>query len=272
MCAEGAHAERERDGGIDAAADEEENVAAADRVADLLLDQLDALARFPIGLAAADGEQEIRKNAAAGGGVDHFGMELDAEQAARVVFHRRDSAGGSFGRDAEARRDPGHYVTMAHPDLLLAGGALEQRAGVGRMRQQRQSIFAFVSGCYDAAESLRHQLLAIADAEHRDAQSEDARVDRGRACVVDTRRSARDDQRAAAVQRSRRDVATDNFRGDAELANFTRDQVTVLPAGIENLDLRSFRHPLLGHPLHYQFARGVYQGQGLGHVVHRLLH
>ena len=76
--AEGAGAERERDGGIHAAADEEEDAARAGRLADLLLDERDAVPRIPVGQAIADAEDEVREVLAPARGVDDLGVELDA--------------------------------------------------------------------------------------------------------------------------------------------------------------------------------------------------
>ena len=134
---ERAQAEREGNGGIDAAADEKEDVAVADALPDLVFHQRDALARIPVFLAAADVEDEVFENARALRGVDHFGVELHAVEPARRVFDSRGVAGGCGGEDAEAGGRRGHHIAMRHPDLLVIANAVQQSAN-RRCRQDRE--------------------------------------------------------------------------------------------------------------------------------------
>ena len=67
---------------------------------------------------------------------------------------------------------------MAHPHVLLGGLAAEQHAAVTRERGIRRSVLAQAGVGDLAAERLRHDLEAVADAERRDAEVEDAGVER----------------------------------------------------------------------------------------------
>ena len=89
-----------------------------------------------------------------------------------------------------------------------------------------------------AAELLRHQLHAVADAEHRDAELVDRRIDLRRAVGVDRRRAAAEDQRGRVprAQRRRRRPVADELRVDPGLAHTTRDQLRVLAAEIDDED------------------------------------
>ena len=89
--AESPQTKRERDGGIDPAADEEEDIAIADRAADLLLDQRDATPGIPVLFAIADIEDEVFENARALRGVDDLGVELHAIEPARADLRLRRS-------------------------------------------------------------------------------------------------------------------------------------------------------------------------------------
>ena len=72
--------------------------------ADLVFDRVDLAGGVPILVAAADVEQEIRKNRLAAGRVRDFGMKLDGEQAARGRGHGGDGAGFGAGQHVEAGR------------------------------------------------------------------------------------------------------------------------------------------------------------------------
>jgi hypothetical protein len=93
-------------------------------------------------------------------------------------------------------------IAVTHPRLHGRRDAREQPAaclnvklGVAVLAVRRRQDFA--------AEKLRHQLHAIADAEHRDAKIEHRRVRMRRAFFINRRRPARQDQaaRLAAAQR-----------------------------------------------------------------------
>ena len=56
---------------------------------------------------------------------------------------------------------------MAHPDLLRAGETGEHRVGRSSSSQRGQAVLALVALRTLAAQQVRHELLAVADAEHR---------------------------------------------------------------------------------------------------------
>ncbi len=74
--AEGAEAESAGDGGIDASADEEKDIAILGDGADLIFHREDLTGGVPIAVAMADVEEEVRKNRLAAGGMGDFGMKL----------------------------------------------------------------------------------------------------------------------------------------------------------------------------------------------------
>ena len=87
------------------------------------------------------------------------------------------------------------------------------------------------------AEQVRHELLAVADAEHRHAQRKDRRVHRRALGVVDAARPAGDDDAPGGREFRRRRLAGADLRVHAEVAHLPGDQVAILPPRIEDDDL-----------------------------------
>ena len=126
---------------------------------------------------------------------------------------------------------------MAHPNLLATAESGELRIA-GRVKFERgEAEFAFHALGDDAAQQMRHELLAVADAEDRLAAAENGRVDRGTFRIVHAARPAGNNQAFGGSQLARRRLTGAYLGIDTEIANLARDQVTVLPAGIENQNL-----------------------------------
>ena len=87
-----------------------------------------------------------------------------------------------------------------------------------------------------AAELEREQLRAVTDAEGRDAELEDRRVELRSAVGVHRRGPAREDQRGrvAAPKLVDGDAVRDELGVDARLAHAARDQLRVLPAEVDD--------------------------------------
>ena len=89
-----------------------------------------------------------------------------------------------------------------------------------------------------AAESLRHQLVAVADAEHRNTEVEDRRVNLRASRLVDARRTTRKDD-ARGVPRSqfcRRQIVRDDLGIDVRLTYAPGDELRVLRAQVDDED------------------------------------
>jgi len=106
----------------------------------------------------------------------HFGVELHGVEFARVVGDEGVRGVFGFANDAEAVGKPRDAVAVAHPHLFM-------RAVVPHARRDRRggddvdigaAKFAVVAGFDEAAQLLDHRLLAVADAEQRDAHGEQA--------------------------------------------------------------------------------------------------
>ena len=196
-----------RDRGIDAARKPADHPALADLLADLLDRLLPERAHGPVAAAADDLADEIAQQRRAVRRVHHLEMELRGVEFARLVGDHRDRR-VRRGRDrAEAWRQLGHPVAVAHPDrifLALLPDAVEQ-LGIFRDLDLGAAELAVMPALDLAAELLRHRLLAVADAEHRHAGLVD-RLRRERRILVEHRGRARPrgSRRAAASRRRRR--------------------------------------------------------------------
>ena len=169
-------------------------------------------------------------------GVLDLGVPLHAVQAALVAAERGDRRGGRRCEHVEAVGGLGHLVAVAHPHVLLGRLAGEQHAAVARERGIRRPVLAQAGVGDLAAERLRHHLEAVADAERRHAEVEDAGVERRGARLVDRRRSAGEDDADRVLRGDvvgRRGVR-DDLAVDARLAHAARDELGVLRAEVDD--------------------------------------
>ena len=85
---------------------------------------------------------------------------------------------------------------------------------------------------------MRHQLVAVADAEDGRAGSKQRGIDGGAAGIVNAGRSSGDDDAFASTERCRRSFTGGNFGVDAEIADTAGDEMTILSSGVEDGNLR----------------------------------
>ena len=123
---------------------------------------------------------------------------------------------------------------MAHPADLLRREVDEELALLGR--ELRLPELRDAGALDPAAQILGHELHPVADAERRDAELEDPRIDLRRAFGVDRRRPTGEDER----ERVPRATASgemrvrDELRVDATFPNAPGDQLRVLAAEVQN--------------------------------------
>ena len=230
--------EERGDGGVDPSGERAQDL----RVTDLLPDPghrvLDDVHRGPVGQEPAAVVEEPLQHVLAPRCVRHLGVELDREQAALRILHRRDRDLVGARGHAEALGRPRDRVPVAHPDLLLAGEVGEEHAARLVHRQRGAAVLALTGGGDLPAERARHQLVPVADAEDRHAHVEQSGVDRGSAVLVDRRGSAREDQagRPALRELGRRGVVRHDLRVDVRLPDAPRDQLCVLRPEVDDQD------------------------------------
>ena len=164
-----AEAQRVGDRGIDAAADEEKDVAAGGGLADVLFEGAQLARRVPILRAAADVEQEIRQDGFAAGRVGDLRVKLDPIQSPRSGTHGGHRTRGRSGEDIEAVRRLGHQIAVAHPDLLASGDAAKNGIRASQI-ELCESVFAFVALLHRPVQKVCHKLLSVANTQNRDAR------------------------------------------------------------------------------------------------------
>ena len=169
LVADGAMHQHRGDGGIDAAGESADHAAGADLLADGLDGFVDEALRRPVGREAADVEDEVAQDGSSLLGVVHFGMELHGVVLARGIFE-----GGLGVRGLRDKLEAGRkffgFVAVRHPDVQRAAESLEEGAVVAQEFDVGVSVLALVAGADFAAELLRHEVQAVTDAQHRQAE------------------------------------------------------------------------------------------------------
>ena len=224
--------------GVDAAGQPADHPALADLLADLLDRLVAERAHRPVAVAADDLADEIAQQRRAMRRVHDLEMELRRVELARLVGDHRDRR-IRRGRDrAEAGRQLGHPVAVAHPDrifLALLPDALEQLGVFGDLDLGAAEL-AVMPALDLAAELLRHRLLAVADAEHRHAGVIN-RLWCKRRILVEHRGGPAGEDHAARLhrrERRRRVLERHDLGIDPLLADTPRDQLGHLGAEIDN--------------------------------------
>ncbi|QYU67016.1 AAA family ATPase [Leptolyngbya sp. 15MV] len=171
--------------GIHAAGQPADHAPVADLGADLR-DHLGAEgAHRPVAGAAADEMGEVPQQGRAVRRVHDLRMEHRTVVVARIVGDQREGRALAAGDDAEARRQVRDAVAMAHPPLFaraLGPDALGDGAIAGDIHEG-PAEFPRMPAFHYAAELVRQRLLAVADAEDRQAGCEGV-VRRARALAL----------------------------------------------------------------------------------------
>ncbi len=184
-----------RDRAVDPARQAADHPAAADLLADVGDLRFAEAGHGPVAGAAAHMADEIGEQLAAVGGVHDLGMEHHGVALGRFVGRDRERRAFRRRDHVEARRERLDAVAVAHPHLVLLADApqpVEQCRG-------REDIdigaaeFLLVGRDDLAAQLLVQRLLAVADAEQRDAAVEHDLRRARRILPHHRRRAARED-------------------------------------------------------------------------------
>ena len=151
------------------------------------------------------------------------------------------AATGDAVDDASAVKPGGRLedrVAVRHPARLLGGQPGQQLARLAD-RELRAPELADLGALDAPAERQRDELHAVTDAQHRDAELEQLRVEPRRAVGVHRRRAAAEDQALRPAPRDLlgADVVGQQLAEDAALAHAPGDQLRVLAAVVEDDDL-----------------------------------
>ena len=227
--------QRRRDGRVHAAAQAAEGALARELGAVFFDGALGIAAHVPGAGAAADFIEEVAEYLRAALRVRDLGVELHAVEPLGVVFHRGDGAFFSGGRDCKALGRAQHAVGVAHPAGALAGAAGKEGA-LAALEPDAAILAGGPGGAHLAALKIRHELAAVADAEHGHARVQHAAVAFGRAGFRHALRAAgENDALAAALAESLHGgLAPGKYLGvDALLADAAGDEAAVLAAEVD---------------------------------------
>ena len=181
--------------GVHAAAEGQQHLAAAYLLPDLGDGGLTVVLHGPVTGSVADLVQEVTDHGDAVLGVVDLGVILHAVEAAGLVGNGHVGAGVGVSGEGKALGHLGHIISVAHPGDTLLGQTLEQLAG-GVIVGLGLAVLpgGVVLGLGDlAAQSVGHELAAVADAQDGHAPGEDLGVHVGRGLQIDAVGAAGED-------------------------------------------------------------------------------
>ena len=236
LVADGLMHDRSGNSGVDPAGKAANDPAGADLLPDARDLLGDHVAAVPVRGDARGGVQEVFEHALAEFGVLDLRMPLHAVEATLVARERGHRGGGARGEHGEAGRGLRNGVTVAHPGGLLARLRAEEGAFPCGQGDDCCAVFAQAGVGHLAAELLRHHLEAVANAENRNTELEDAGIQRGRTGVVHARRPAAEhnSDRVFGGNLGRGDRVRHDLGVDARLAHAAGDQLGVLGAEVDH--------------------------------------
>ena len=138
------------------------------------------------------------------------------------------------------------FVAVRHPDRQRAFETFEQRRVGMQQVDLGVAVLALVAGHDFAAQLVRHELQAVADAEHRQAEMQHALVGGRRIGVIDRAWASGEDDAGGIVLLNffQRSGAGQDDGEDVLFADAARDELRVLRAEVEDDDRLGFHYLL----------------------------
>ena len=148
----------------------------------------------PQALTAADGLQELFQYGSTPISVHHLGVELQPVERFGGMLHRRHGAGRGAGQHLPGACGPGfHLVAVAHPDGGVFLPHRVEQSAAGHNLHGCPPKFAVVRPLHLGAQRLAQGLHPVADAQDRDAQVQNGRIEFGSPGIVNTGGTATED-------------------------------------------------------------------------------
>jgi hypothetical protein len=165
-------------------------------------------------------------------------VELHAVERPRAVSGGGVGAGGRGGQGDELGRQVVDLVAVTHPHRHLARQAVDERLVGLDDRQLGPPELPRPGRLHLTAQELRTELHAVADAQDRNAQVEDARVALGRVRLVNATRAAAENDPLGLelAEFFDRRVRAHQLGEDALLPHPAGDELNVLRPEIEDRD------------------------------------
>ncbi len=197
---------------------------------------LDEMACGPVRRAATDLEQEVGDDLAAAGRVGHLGMELYRMNRLGLMLEARHRRIGAGRRGHIARRRRIHVIAVAHPalDVFARRKPLEQPPA--QHLHLGAAVFLPVGVHHLRSGQMGDHLHAVAEAQHRDTQIEQALRRERSALVIHRVGAAREDNPLGlpGANPLERAGGRMDFRIHVGLADPARDELGELGPVVEN--------------------------------------
>ena len=141
----------------------------------------------------------------------------------------------SFRHQLKTRRQFQRFVAMRHPHRKFFGQSLKKKR-IGNDIDFSVPVLALVGGTHLASQRVHHELQSIADAKHRQAQFEEARVSRRSVLVIDRpwRSGKNNADGRVAVDLVEFCRAGQHNREDILFADAARNELGILRAKVED--------------------------------------
>ena len=220
-------------------------------VANLLSDGVDGAGaergHRPTAVASGDTARKILQERRAMRRVDYLGVKLDTVEATPIVGDGGERCRLGAGDHAEAVRHCSHRVAVAHPHLLARADLPDAIEECARFDDVKVSPPELALGRGDDATAQRcaHGLLAVADAQKRNAELKNAFVRPWRLRLRERCGATREDDavRRHALDLGRRRGKGSDFAIDPSLAHAPGDQLRDLRAKVEDENVLVHRAP-----------------------------
>ena len=236
--------------GIHSARERADGPPAAHLRFDLLHRRVDKVLGSPCGLGPANLKDKVFQNLRALRRVMHFRMELHRIPFLGNILNAGDGVVG-LGHELKAGRQLQSFIPVRHPHGQLFRHALKQH----RRRDHihfRVPVFALLRGTHLPPQRVHHELQAVADAQHWDAELEHTCVRGRRIFVVHRPGRARknDSHRPIALDLGQLGVTWQHDRKNILFPNTARDQLRVLCAKVQDDDALILQEIVRGWGFH----------------------
>ncbi|MNC21047.1 hypothetical protein D3C75_690160 [compost metagenome] len=151
------------------------------------------------------------------------------------MAHTGDRGMGGEGINNEALRNLGYHIPVAHPYRLLLLQPLSQLVACGELHVSL-AVFPLRGPFHLAVQLECHQLHAVADAQHRNAQIVDSRVNMRRPLRIHTGRPSGEYNalRRKRLEPVQRNIVRQQFAVHSQIPDTSCNQLVVLAAKVQH--------------------------------------
>ena len=190
--------------------------------------------RAPLLPAAANVYHKVAQQLRALQRVKHLRVELHRPHRRRSrriggIFHI-----GSGSNHPAIRRNSRNGIAMAHPHLRMRLKALQKRILGIKFLEVGTPVFARIGFLHLAAQSVRHKLRTIANAQHRHLAQKLTQIHFKRLRIVHRKRRTRKNHANHRIVAHRKLIVGQNFAKRVKFANASTNQLSGLRTEIQD--------------------------------------